>query len=183
MGGLSAPLRCLSLQINNIWKIPESKAIPNVYFCHPTPATGSIRGTNGAALPGIPTLLLPLSTIFLPLTHTAPAAMTVKAVFPPPFIRCKYRCRRFYHQRLVGALTLEWWDVVELLYSGLTALSKAGHRLLRLIGIRGVFSPGRFDSSSPRKHTSTGLSLVPSHSWPRLRVGKRLPVACPFFAL
>lgn len=48
---------------------------------------------------------------------------------------------------------------------------------MRLIGIRGVFfsSSGRFDSSSPRKHTSTGLSLAPSDSWPRLRVGERLP--------
>lgn len=103
-GGLFAPLRCLSLQITNICKFPTQTAIPNVYFCRPTPATASVTGLME---PGTPALSLPLSTVFLPLTHTAPAAMTGKAVFPPRFIRYNYRRRRFYHQRPVGAFKLE----------------------------------------------------------------------------
>lgn len=47
----------------------------------------------------------------------------------------------------------------------LDSIKKSRSHTVALDRHPGVFSSGRFDSGSPRKHTSTGLSLAPSHGW------------------
>lgn len=132
------------------------------------------NGTNGAALPEIWTPL-PLSTIFSPLTQTARSAMTLKA-------------RRFLHiifpiikdgsvffigsaLSVNGEMPSNWnnWTWLSCYFQAWkrpTALRKAGHRLLRLIGICSQLLQGVFLLATLYFSTQTHFHRIIPRPWP-----------------